>query len=134
MSSQCFDHDRDVVFVTRFECGNILNLLVMVTLHPWIRRQIEKDTSGLVGSCHRVSWHERTILSVSLWRSLDRAYTMGSCRAHVVVARLPRRLGIATKCGVFALRGDWRAIMFGAPAAAGSPLIKLDRQRGISRE
>ena len=121
---------RDVVVVTRFECGTFVCLVTLALLHPWIRHQVEVNATGILGACRRILWRERTLLSVSLWRDVESIYSMGSCQRHISAARLPARLGIETSCAIFNLSGDWKRIMFNSPARTRSPLRPL---KGLSR-
>jgi len=47
----------------------------------------------------------RTVLSITLWDSIDSVYGMGGVDRHIMAARLPARLGISTRCGVFCYTG-----------------------------
>ena len=38
---------------------------------------------------------------------------MGEVREHIEAARIPRRLGIATTCGIYTFEGECSAVMFG---------------------
>lgn len=122
--------DRDTVVVTRFQCGSLAKLLVVALLHPWIRHEIQLETTGLVASSRRILWRQRTLLSVSMWQDLDSIYTMGRCGAHVAAARLPHHLGISTTCGIFTLVGDWKRIMFESHSSTHSPLRRLESSVG----
>ena len=121
---------RDVVVVTRFDCGTLVYLIALVLLHPWIRHQVEVDAIRMLGACRRILWRERTLLSVSLWRDVESIYSMGHCQRHISAARLPARLGIEASCGIFSLSGDWKRIMFNSPARTRSPMRPL---KGLSR-
>jgi hypothetical protein len=124
-SPQAPEGADDRVVVTRFECGSLAKLLALSVLHMFIRRAAIRDTQGLVVSTSHVSWGSRTLVSVSLWRSLRDVYSMGQCREHVIAARIPHRWGIRTACAMFRVEGDWRNIMFGASMTYRSPFKDL---------
>jgi hypothetical protein len=113
------------VVVTRFECGSLVNLLVLLVLHLRLKRDVRRRASGFLGARPVVDWRRRTLLSVSLWTDLDSIYSMGDVPRHVSVVRIPSRLGVRTTCGVFCFGGDWRRVMFGGQAVARSPLHPL---------
>ncbi len=114
------------VVVTRFECPNLVTLLLLLVLHVRIKRDVRRYGRGLIGSRAVVDWRRRTMWSVSLWPDLDSVYSMGSVPRHVIGSRVPRRLGVATSCGVFCFAGDWRRVMFRSPAPPRSPLHPLE--------
>lgn len=62
------------------------------------------------------------MFSVSLWRDLESIYDMGGVTRHVAAARLPQRMGIRTRCGIYTFRGDWRRLLFDVPASDIDPL------------
>jgi len=110
------------VVITRFECPSRLVLLRLVVLHLRIKRAVRRRLPELVGSRLIVDWGTRTLLSISVWPSLESVYGMGSVPEHVSGSRIPGRLGVRTTAGFFTFTGDWRQIMFGSPVAAHSPL------------
>jgi hypothetical protein len=112
--------------VTRFECPNLAVLLYLLALHVRIKRDVVRHAPGLVASRVVVQWRTRTMLSLSLWQNLDSVYDMGSVPRHVAGSRVPGRLGVATSSGVFGFTGDWRRVMFGAPAEPRSPLRPIN--------
>jgi hypothetical protein len=114
------------VVVTRFECPNLATLLYLLALHVRIKRDVVRAAPGLVAARVVVQWRTRTMLSISLWQDLDSVYDMGSVPRHVAGARIPRKLGVATTSGVFTYTGDWRRVMFDAPAGPRSPFRPLD--------
>ena len=124
-SAQAAQGADDRVVVTRFECGSLVKLLAVSFLHVFIRRAAVRDTHGLVLSTSHVSWGSRTLISISLWRSLRDVYSMGQCREHVMAARIPHKLGIRTACAMFRVEGDWRNVMFGASMPYRSPFKDL---------
>ncbi|MEN3609905.1 hypothetical protein AAH979_10180 [Plantactinospora sp. ZYX-F-223] len=109
------------VVVTRFECGSLARLLVLLVLHHRVKRDVARLGEGLIGSRVVVDWRRRVALSVSLWPDIGSVYSMGGVPRHVAAARLPGRLGIRTTCGVFCFAGDWRRVMFHSPVPARSP-------------
>lgn len=113
------------VVVTRFECPNLSALIAVRLLHVRLKRIVRKRARGFVGVAIITDWRRRTMLTVSLWQSLDSIYSMGDIPAHVDAVRMPAHLGVATKGGVFCFVGDWRRVLFGGKAAPGSPLHPL---------
>jgi hypothetical protein len=118
--------DGGQVVVTRFECGSMAKLLAIRLLHARLKRDVRRTAKGFIGIRTVIDWRRRTILSISLWESLDSIYSMGEVRQHVSAVRLPSRLGVATTCGIYCLAGDWRRVMFGGAAVTRSPLHPLD--------
>jgi hypothetical protein len=112
------------VMITRFECPSLLTMLALLLLHARVGRDVRRRAHGFVAVVSHHDWRNRTVLSVSLWRDLDSVYSMGGVGRHITASRLPRRLGISTRCGVFCYSGDWRYVMFGAPATSTSPLAE----------
>jgi hypothetical protein len=119
------DVSKGCVVITRFECQVLLRLLFLIALHRRLQRDVRRRTNGFVGATAIVDWRNRTLISISLWSDLDAVYSMGQVPSHIEAARLPRRLGIATSCGVYAFAGDWRRVLFGTQAQAQSPLQPL---------
>jgi hypothetical protein len=109
--------------VTRFECGTLTNLMIMLVVHARIKRDVRRHGGGLIAVKALVDWRSRVLLSVSLWPTIESVYSMGDVPRHVVAARLPRRLGVRTNCGVFCYAGDWRRVMFRAPVESRSPFV-----------
>ena len=114
------------IVVTRFECGSVARLLAIRLLHARLKRDVRRTAKGFIAVKAVIDWRKRTMLSISLWESLDCIYTMGDVRQHVGAARLPSRLGVATACGIYCLAGDWRQVMFRGAAITRSPLHPLD--------
>lgn len=114
------------VVVTRFECRTIPRLLVVRLTHTRLKRDVRRAAAGFIAVRTVIDWRRRTLLSISLWQSLDSIYAMGDVPRHVSAARLPAQLGVQTTCGIFGLVGDWRRVMFGATVATRSPLHPLD--------
>jgi hypothetical protein len=125
------------VMITRFECPNLPVMMLVMLLHGRIKRQVARRAEGFIGAVMLREWRARTVLSVSLWRDIDSArtvlsvslwrdidsvYAMGEVPRHVHASRLPARLGIRTRAGVFCYAGDWRRVMFGAGQPNPSPL------------
>jgi hypothetical protein len=97
-------------------------MVVIALEHRRIKRQVTRLADGYLGAAMLRNWRTRTVLSVSLWRDLDSVYSMGNVPRHINGARLPARLGVRTRAGVFCYAGDWRQVMFGADQAKPSPL------------
>ena len=108
--------------ITRFECPNLPVMLLLLLLHGRIKRQVARRADGYLGAVMLREWRARTVFSVSLWRDLDSVYAMGEVPRHVHASRLPARLRIRTRAGVFSYTGDWRRVMFDAGGASRSPL------------
>lgn len=108
--------------ITRFECPSILVMLIVVLLHQHIKRQVARRAEGYLGAMMSRSWRTRTVLSISLWRDIESVYSMGNVPRHIHASRLPARLGINTRAGVFCYAGDWRQVMFNAGHPKPSPL------------
>jgi len=113
------------VVVTRFECPSVPVLAALRLRHAAMRRHVRRHATGFLGVTMLIDWRSRVLLSLSLWEDLDSIYSMGMVSEHVAAVRLPARLGVKTTCGIFCLVGDWRAVMFGSPSAARSPLLPL---------
>jgi hypothetical protein len=111
------------VMITRFECPNLLVMVLVVLLHGRVKRQVARRAEGYLGAVMLRDWRSRTVLSVSLWRDIDSVYAMGEVPRHVHASRVPPRLGIRTRAGVFCYAGDWRRVMFGAGHPNPSPLM-----------
>lgn len=111
-----------LVVVTRFECPNRFSMLELLWLHRLLRRRCRKQLSNLIDVKAFVSWHERLVLSVSLWSVAEGVMDMGSVDEHVRISRIPSQRGIVTSGGVFQYAGDWRDVMFGADVTSVSPL------------
>lgn len=120
---------RSQVVVTRFECHRLWPLLIILAKHYRMKREIRRVAEGYLGGAVIVRWRQRTLLSLSLWRSLDSIYDMGRSNGHIAASRVPARLGVATSCGIYAYSGDWRQIMFGVPVAANEPLLATGETR-----
>jgi len=116
------DPARGQVMVTRFECPSRWVMVIIVLLHRRIKRQVAQLADGYLGAVMLRNWRTRTVLSISLWRDIDSVYSMGNVPRHIHGSRVPARLGIRTRAGVFCYAGDWRQVMFGAPEPKPSPL------------
>lgn len=114
------------MIVTRFECPNRFVLGYLALLHWRIKRDVKRlaggSAGGFVAGRALLDWRGRTLLSVTLWRDIGSVYAMGSVARHVQAARIPHRLGVRTKCGVFCFAGDWRRVMFHGHAPPGTPI------------
>jgi len=113
------------VVVTRFECGSVARLLAIRLLHSRLKRHVRQGATGFIAVRTVTDWRRRTMLSISLWESLDSIYSMGEVPQHVAASRIPVRLGVSTTCGIYYLVGDWRRVMFGGAAVTRSPLYPL---------
>lgn len=113
------------VVVTRFECGSVSRLLTVRLLHAALKRDVRRTAPGLIAVRAVIDWRRRTMLSISLWKSLDSIYAMGNVPRHVSAARVPSAIGVATTCGIYYLAGDWRRVMFDSPTDTRSPLYPL---------
>lgn len=114
------------VVVTRFECGSVFRLMVIRLLHANLKRDVRRTAAGFIAVRTVIDWRRRTMLSISLWKSLDSIYAMGNVPRHVSAVRLPSQLRVATTCGIYYLVGDWRRVMFRGAAVTRSPLYPLD--------
>jgi hypothetical protein len=114
--------------ITRFECRNVLNMLVVLALHMRIKRDVRHKNPGFLGIVLLRQWRSRTVLSISLWRDIDSVYGMGRVDRHIAAARVPGKLRIATRCGVFCYSGDWRQVMFGAGQENPSPILPKSKE------
>lgn len=114
--------DGGVVVITRFACDTWLQMLKISLIHTRIKLDVRKNAVDFIGAKTFVDYRERTILSVTLWRSASGPYSMGGISRHVLASRTPAAIGVTTSCGVFRYIGDWKAVMFGANGASESPL------------
>ena len=114
--------DGGDIVVTRFECRSALSLLTIALLHIRHKQRILSQARGLLYATMFVDWHRRTLISISLWSDLSSIYSMGAVPEHIAMARVPRRLGVTTACGVFGFIGGWRAVLFNGPETK-SPLV-----------
>jgi hypothetical protein len=112
------------VMITRFECPNRVTMLVVALLHERIKRDVRRRVPGYLGAVMVRDWRRRTVLSVTLWDKIESVYGMGGVDRHIEAARVPARLGIDTRCGVFCYAGDWREVMFHSTHGNPSPLAE----------
>lgn len=124
------DPSEGCVVITRFECHSSPRLVYLFLKHWWVKRSVRRAAEGYVASKAVIDWRAKTLMSISLWCSIGSVYSMGQVREHIIAARLPRRLGIDTTCGIYTFAGDWRTVMFGTVTAAHSPLYELNRTAG----
>jgi hypothetical protein len=110
------------VVITRFDCRTILNVAVLVLVHVAVKQNAKRRCDGLLASTAIVSWKDRRILSISLWRQRSDIFTMGRVQRHIFAARVPHHLGVETSCGVYSYAGDWRRVMFGWDVEHAAPL------------
>jgi hypothetical protein len=125
VTGQARPTDGGQVVITRFECPDLLRLVLVVILHLRLKLDVRRQATGYLGGTLLVQWRRRCLLSVSVWHDRDSLHSMGSVPRHVQAARLPGRLGIATACGVYSFAGDWRQVMFGRQTPPRSPLRPL---------
>lgn len=118
--------DGGQVVITRFECRTVPRLLAVRLVHASLKRDVRRAAKGFLGVRTVIDWDRRTMLSISLWESLDSIYAMGEVPRHVSASRLPTQLGVRTTCGIFYLAGDWRRVMFRSATVARSPLHPLN--------
>ena len=113
------------VVITRFECETLRTFLVVLWHHRRLKRIVARKAVGLLGTTLVVHWRQRRVFNISLWRNLDAIYDMGNVEEHVAASRLPSRLGVRTRCGVFAYEGDWHVVMFGEGWSQKDPLLEV---------
>ena len=101
------------VVVTRFSCRTRWDILLLWLLHKRIRPAVRARVRGLLGIRLYIDWRQRTVHSVSLWTDPAHLYDMGKVPEHIAVARIPRRHGIQTTCGIYTYEGECAAVMFG---------------------
>ncbi|MET8309032.1 hypothetical protein [Micromonospora sp. NPDC005173] len=116
------DPAKGQVVVTRFNCGSLPKVLLILVLHLRLKRHVRRAAKGYLGIKVLVDWRQRVVLSISLWQDLDSVYSMGGIPRHVGASRAPGRFGITTTCGVFCYAGEWTRVMFGGSTRATSPL------------
>jgi hypothetical protein len=124
------DPTKGQVMITRFECPSLFAMVVILLLHRRIKRQVAQLAQGYLGGVTLRDWRARTVLSISLWRDIDSVYSMGDVPRHIHGSRVPARLDVRTRAGVFCYAGDWRQVMFGAGKPKPSPL-EVPTQRSI---
>ncbi|MFE3905965.1 hypothetical protein ACFXPY_38340 [Streptomyces sp. NPDC059153] len=118
---------RGHVALTRFECRTALNMVVVLLMHMRIKREVRRVAPGFVGAAPVVLWKHRTILSVTLWRTLESMYAMGEVQSHILASRVPHKLGIRTTSGLFPYGGDWKNLLFEAAVTDVDPLHERER-------
>jgi hypothetical protein len=101
------------VVVTRFACRTRRNVLLVWWLHHRVKPAVRARVRGLLGIRLYIDWRQRVVRSVSLWTDPAYLYDMGKVDEHIEVARVPRRLGIKTSCGIYTHEGDCSEVMFG---------------------
>jgi len=105
-------HDTGQVVITRFECRNLRQVYTVVLLHYRVKKGVRRAASGYVGGTFIIDWRRRTVLSLSVWTNLPSIYSMGDVPEHIQAVRIPRRIGVRTRCGVYGYSGDWRNVLF----------------------
>lgn len=116
------EQDGGVVAVTRFSGASRLQKLALLLLHHRIAREVSRLCPGFIGASHLTNWAGGAFFSITMWRDLDSVYGMGEVTRHIRATRLPIKMGLRTRCGVFAYEGDWKTVMFGAAVETTSPL------------
>lgn len=104
--------------ITRFECQSYYALVLVRILHHRIGRDVHRYAKGYLGGTTLIRWRQRLLLNFSMWDDLGSIYDMGQVTRHVSASRVPYRLGVATSCGIYTYRGDWRNVMFATPTPA----------------
>jgi hypothetical protein len=108
------DRRRQVV-ITRFDCGSLVKMLILLALHHRVKKDVRRAAEGFLGATVLIEWRRRTIQSISLWEGLGEIYSMGGVDRHIRVSRVPTKLGIETECDVYARIGEWKKVMFEEP-------------------
>ncbi|MEU4645722.1 hypothetical protein [Micromonospora sp. NPDC023814] len=112
------DVGKGQVVITKFHCGGLGRILLILLLHIRVKRDVRRYATGFIGIKLLVEWRQRTVWSISLWRDLDSVYSMGSVSRHVAASRVPAKLGVRTSCDIFCHVGEWTRVMFGNPAGS----------------
>ncbi|SCE78781.1 hypothetical protein GA0074695_1116 [Micromonospora viridifaciens] len=115
------DPAQGQVVITRFHCGDLARLLLVLMLHIRVKRDVRRHASGFLGIKLLVEWRQRTVWSISLWRDLDSVYSMGAVSRHVAASRVPAKLGVSTSCDIFCHVGEWTRVMFGGAERRSGP-------------
>jgi hypothetical protein len=100
------------VVVTLFACRTKRDILLIWWLHRRVRPAVRARTRGFLGIHLYIDWRKRTVRSVSLWTDPAYLYDMGKVSDHIAVARVPRRRGIQTSCGIYTHEGECGEVMF----------------------
>jgi len=108
--------------VTHFHCQHRAALIVLHLLHRRVKREVRRKVAGCLGVTTLTDWRRGELRSISLWRKAEDIYQMGEVSSHVLAARVPGRLQVSTRSGVFSYVGDWRRVLFGSSYTDGSPL------------
>jgi hypothetical protein len=103
------------VVVTLFACRTRRDLALVWWLHRRVRPAVLAHTRGFLGVRLYIDWRARTLRSVSLWADPAYLYDMGKVSDHIAIARIPRRRGIQTSCGIYTYQGECAEVMFGVP-------------------
>jgi hypothetical protein len=121
---------RDIsrVVITCFDCKTLHNLLLVLWRHRRLKPKVARKAIGLLDTTTIVRWRERRVFNISLWQNLDAIHEMGNVGEHVAASRLPARLGVDTRCGVFAYEGDWHVVLFGDGWSQEDPLVETDNR------
>lgn len=111
-----------VVVITRFECESLFNLALIWISHLRMKPVMREHVGGFVGAAVMVDYETRVLLNVSLWSDLESVRSMGRVRRHVDATRLPSKLGVSTRAGIFEYSGDWRRVLFNLQCSTVSPI------------
>lgn len=103
------------VVVTRFACRTRRDVLLMWWLHARVKPAVKARARGFLGGRLFIDWRARTVRSVTLWSDPAHLYSMGEVPQHIEAARVPRRRGIRTTCGIYTFEGECMTTMFGVP-------------------
>jgi hypothetical protein len=107
------DPTGKVIVVTMFQCRTLGQLAGVWLRGRGMAKAIKKGAPGLLSSSVSVSPRQRLLVNVSVWHDLKSMLDMGNTERHVRAARhVGLHPGIATTSGVFAYRGDWRALVW----------------------
>ena len=113
------------VVVTLFACRTRRDILLVWWLHRRVRPAVLAHARGFLGIRLYIDWRRRTVRSVSLWTDPAYLYDMGKVSEHVAIARIPRRRGIQTSCGIYTHQGECAEMMFGvSPLRKPTPLAE----------
>lgn len=117
-----------VIVVTTFSCPTRSSLCWVRWMHTRIGRDVLRSTDGLLGVSIITKWRRRVAINVSLWRSPGDIYSMGESKSHVAAAHMLARLKVATSCGIFDYRGEWKEVLIGTVGPKSNPLLLLTNE------
>lgn len=114
--------------VTRFDCPSYTTIVMLRRLHRRVKREVLHKVPECLGVTMITDWRSRVIYSISMWRDTEDIYKMGKVQRHIMAARVPARLGVHTKSGVFTYVGDWRRVLFDSSYSGSSPITGWTQQ------